>query len=153
MDVDADVQDAEQRSAEVLEELQALQGQVKSGTQLLEQATAKVSAGEVALEDTRREISRLEQALQEARAEISLDAPNGHVPDGAPKDVALEIDELEVEQLRSENEALKERLAAAGRRSSTSGQGQASPQSPLRPVACGLSPCLFAVSRLLLARW
>ena len=50
------VQDAEQRSKEILEELQALQGQASSGARLLEQATAKVTAGEVALADARREI-------------------------------------------------------------------------------------------------
>jgi len=129
------LQDAEQRSAELLGKLQALEGEAGAGAQLLEQATARGSAGEVALVDARREVERLERALQDAQAERGTGVPNGHASEGRPlEDMAIEMEECgdrsgKVEQLRSENETLKKRLAAANRRSSSSGQSQASLQA------------------------
>jgi hypothetical protein len=100
---------------------------VRAGAHLKKEAAAESSGTEV----LGLEVERLEQALQEAHVRLSLGIRDGHEREEAPSEVAVQMEDkraidFELKQLRSENDALKERLAAANRRSSPSNQGQAS---------------------------
>jgi len=123
------VQDAELQSTELLERIRVLERDVRAGARLIEEATAESSAMEVRLGQSRREIERLERVLQKAHAGNSPGMLNGHEREWPPSEVAVQMvehrdNDSESKQLRSENEAMKERLAASNRR--FSGQGQAS---------------------------